>query len=410
MDLQKNLQKYAHLIVRAGCNLQPGQELFITAPIESAPLTRLVAEEAYAAGVREVTVQWTDEAISRMAYAHAPMEVFTHCPEWLATLTNGVAERGAAILSILSSAPDAMRGIDPKRIAARAKANHEACKAFHDGMDFGRNVWCIVGASAPEWAVHVFPSLPSAEAEEKLWEAIFHTVRLDAEDPVAAWEAHRRSFDERRAWLNERQFDRLHYRNNGGTDIVLGLPANHVWQGGGSQTVNGTFFFPNMPTEEIFCSPDCRRTEGTVHSSLPLNYNGSLVENFSITFHAGRVAEFHAARGEDALREILATDEGAHMLGECALVPQHSPIAEMGLLFYNTLYDENASCHFALGLGFPECIKGGLEMDAKALQAAGVNISATHVDFMLGTPDLEITGITTSGEETPIFQNGNWAF
>lgn len=410
MSLQNDLKKYARLIVRTGCNLHPGQELYITASVETAAFTRLVVEEAYRAGAREVTVRWTDETVSRLAYEHAPADVFSHCPQWLSVLANGMAMRKAAVLSILSDDPSAMHGIDPKRIAARAKANHEACKAFHDGMDFGRNVWCIVGASSPGWASHVFPDLPCAEAEERLWQVIFRTVRLEAPDPAAAWAEHRRSFEHRRAWLNEKQFDRLHYQNSIGTDIVLGLPENHVWQGGGSETVDGVPFFPNMPTEEIFCVPDRRRTEGTVHSSLPLVYHGSRVEDFSITFHEGRAVDFQAAQGEAILREILETDEGARMLGECALVPQRSPIAEMGTLFYNTLYDENASCHFALGTGFPECIADGLHMEADALQDAGMNLSSTHVDFMLGTPDLEITGITKDGREVPVFQAGNWSF
>lgn len=410
MTLNENLQRYAHLIVHAGCNLQPDQALFISAQIEARALVYLVAKEAYAAGAREVTVQWGDETLTRLRYENAPMDVFEMCPEWIASLLNGEAERGAAILNIVSSDPQAMLGVDPKKMIASVVVQNKACKAFRDGMDFGRNVWCIVGASSPKWAKHVFPNLPETEAVEKLWNAIFHTIYLNTPDPVAAWEEHRRSFEARGKWLNEHQFDRLHYQNSLGTDITLGLPAHHIWHGGGAETVGGTRFFPNMPTEEIYCSPDFRRTEGTVVSSKPLNHGGRLLENFSITFHEGRVVDCKAEKGEDMLRGIINTDEGSKMLGECALVPYESPISQAGVLFYNTLYDENASCHLALGMGFPECLEGGLEMDKESLKTAGVNDSSQHVDFMLGTSDLSITGITKDGREVPVFRNGNWAF
>lgn len=410
MNLNENLQRYAHLIVHAGCNLQPGQELLIQAQIEARALVHLVAKEAYAVGAREVIVQWGDETLARLRYENAPMDVFETFPEWIASLLNGKAECGAAILNIQSSDPQAMLGVDPKKMIASVVAQNKACKAFRDGMDFGRNVWCIVGASSPKWAKHVFQNLPEAEAVEKLWDAIFHTIYLNTPDPVATWEEHRRSFEARSRWLNEHQFDRLHYQNGLGTDIMLGLPEHHIWHGGGAKTVGGTYFFPNMPTEEIYCSPDFRRTEGTVVSSKPLNHGGHLLENFSITFHEGRAVDCKAEKGEDMLKEIINADEGSKMLGECALVPYESPISQSGVLFYNTLYDENASCHFALGMGFPECLEGGLEMDKEALKKAGVNDSSQHVDFMLGTSDLSITGITKDGREVPVFRNGNWAF
>lgn len=410
MNLMENLKRYAHLIAHAGCNLQPGQDLLISADIDAQELVHDVAKEAYEMGAREVVVHWNDSTLSRLRYEYAPMEVLETCPEWMALELNSEAERGAAILNILSSDPEAMRGIDPKKMIATAVAQNKACRAFRDGMDFGRNVWCIVGASSAKWAKHVFPDLPEAEAVEKLWEAIFHTVYVDTEDPVAAWEEHRRSFEARSKWLNDRAFDRLHYQNSLGTDITLGLPEGHIWGGGGSQTVGGTYFFPNMPTEEIYTSPDWRRTEGTVVSSKPLNHGGNLIENFSITFHEGEAVSCKAEKGEDLLKEILGTDEGSKRLGECALVPYASPISESGILYYNTLYDENASCHFALGMGFPEALQGGLEMDKEALKKAGVNDSTQHVDFMLGTSDLSITGITKDGQEIPIFRNGNWAF
>jgi len=410
MDLQENLKKYAHLIVKAGCNLKKGQEMLISAGLEAAPLVRLVVEEAYSEGAKDVVVAWSDECVTRLHYENSPMECFTNFPEWRAVLENGIAKRGGIILSIMSDDPQAMAGVDPKKLLATSKASHAACKPFFDGMNFGHNVWCIVGAASPAWAKRVFPDCTEEEAVSKLWEAIFHAVRVDTPDPVAAWDAHRRSFEQRRAYLNEKQFDKLVYRNSIGTDITLGMPKNHIWQGGGSETVDGVYFFPNMPTEEIFCTPDRTRTNGTVHSALPLSFQGVLIDDFSLTYKDGRIVSCSAAKGEDTLKEIIATDDGSKMLGECALIPKQSPISEMSVLFYNTLFDENAACHFAIGMGFPECVKGGLEMTTEQLLEAGINDSSAHVDFMLGTPDLSITGVTANGEEVPLFRDGGWAF
>ena len=255
--------------------------------------------------------------------------------------------------------------------------------------------------------------MPEDEAVERLWEAIFTTVRLksaDAHEAVAAWRAHRDSFAERCAWLNAQRFDALHYTNAHGTDLTVGLTKKHLFNGGGDTTVDGVQFFPNMPTEEIFSTPDRLRAEGTVVSAMPLAHNGSLIDNFSLTFKDGRVVELHAETGEDVLRSIVETDENSCRLGEVALVPFDSPIRNSGVLFYSTLFDENASCHLALGQGFPDCYEGGLQMSAEELFEGGVNKSATHVDFMIGTEDLNIDGIKADGQRVPIFRNGNWAF
>lgn len=410
MDFQTKLKQYAQLIVRAGCNLQPGQELFLRAPIACADFAREIVKSAYEAGGGEVTVQWTDEIISRYKYDYCPQETFERVPDWLAELNNGIAKRGAAILSIAADDPDVMAGVDPRKPAAWVKASHEACKPFFDGMNLGKNVWCIVSAPSPAWAKKVFPGCGEEEAVSKLWDAIFRAVRADTPDPVAAWEAHRRSFEEKIAFLNEMQFDRIHYQNALGTDITLGMPKQHRWAGGGDRTVDGVYFFPNMPTEEIFCSPDKDRVDGVVYSALPLNYQGNLLDRFSLTFEQGRITGYSAEQGYDTLRELVETDEGSHHLGELALIPKQSPISEMGILFYNTLYDENASCHFAIGRGFAECVEGGREMSEEELFRCGVNRSATHVDFMIGTDDLQITGIRADGTEIPLFRDGNWAF
>ncbi len=410
MNLQEDLKKYAHLIVCGGCNLQKGQELFINASLEAAPLVRLVAEEAYCVGAKDVTVEWADDKLTRLRFENAPMECLENFPKWRAQLQNSMAERGAAILSILSSDPQALSGVDSKKLLAYSKAAHLGAKAFYDGMDFGHNVWCIVGAASPSWAKRVFPRCSTVMAMDKLWKAIFHAAYVDTPDPVAAWQEHRRSFEKCCAFLNEKQFDRLVYHNSIGTDITVGLPKNHIWEGGGSKTVDGVAFYPNMPTEEIFTSPDRTRVNGTVHSALPLSYQGVLIDDFSLTLQDGRIISCSAAKGEDTLKEIIAADDGAKMFGECSLIPKQSPISEMGVLFYNTLFDENASCHFAIGLGFPECIQGGLNMSKEELIQHGINNSSMHVDFMLGTPDLSVTGITADGTEVPVFRDGGWAF
>lgn len=409
MAFEEKLKRYAELAVRSGCNLQKGQDLYVTVPICAAEFARMAVKCAYEAGARQVTVQWTDEAITRMGYEYSPLEVYEQYPEWMAVLRNRAAEQGAAMLFIDASNPGAMAGIDPRKPAASSRASNAACKPYRDAVNQGKVAWCIIAAAAPDWAAKVFPELPADAALERLWDCIFQAVRVDQPDPIEAWEAHRRSFEARRGLLNKYQFDRLHYRNGHGTDITIGLPENHEWAGGGADLADGRYFFPNMPTEEIFCSPHRDRAEGVVHSALPLNYHGNLIDDFSITFRDGKAVDCSAAKGYEMLKELIATDENACRLGEAALIPACSPIAQMGVLFYNTLYDENASCHFALGRGFSECVQGGMGLSEEDLTKRGVNASAAHVDFMIGTSDLSITGITKDGEEIPVFVNGNWA-
>ncbi len=409
MSLKTQLEGYAKLLVETGCALKKGQALLLTAPVEAAGFARMVAAAAWKAGAGEVSVEWTDQAVSRLHYLNAPMAAFESVPDWKRALRNGAVERGAAVLSLDGEDPDGMAGIDPARFTAAVRASHRDCKAFYDGLDLGRNVWCIAGVATPAWAGKVFPGLGEEEAVEKLWEAILATARADGPDPAGAWAEHSAAFRRRVGLLNERQFDALHYTAGNGTDFTVGLNRGHIWAGGGAETVDGTWFFPNMPTEEIFTSPDRERADGVVYSALPLNYQGGLIERFWVRFAKGRAVDCGAEVGLERLRSILETDEGARRLGEVALVPQDSPIARRGLLFYSTLFDENAACHLALGKGFPECVAGGLEMDEKALAEHHVNLSAAHVDFMIGTADLEITGILPDGSRVPVFRKGCWA-
>lgn len=409
MEFQEKLKNYVDAVICAGCNLQKGQELLIEASVDCLELVRMLTKRAYEAGAGPVTVSWSDDQISRMKYEYCDMSVFQSVPEWQRALENGMAERGAALLSITSRDPEVFKGVDHKKLTAWAVSAHRDCKQFFDSMDLGRMVWCIAAAPSPAWAKKVFPDCPEGEAVSRLWDCIFQAARADKPDAVKAWEAHRASFDRRIALLNGRKLRQLRYKNSLGTDIVLGLREDRVWIGGGDRTVNGTYFFPNMPTEEIFCSPDKDLTEGIVYGSMVLNHQGTLIDEFSITFHGGKVTDFAAKTGYDALAALLETDEGARRLGEMALIPKTSPIAQMNTLFYNTLYDENASCHFALGKGFPECIRGGREMSPETLAEKGLNESAAHTDFMLGTPDLSITGIDGEGKEVSVFENGDWS-
>jgi aminopeptidase len=400
---------YARLLVNKGCDLRSGQELFISASIENADFVRLIAKEAYAVGCKRVTVAWHDEKLSRLTYDSCPVEEFETMPEWAALRNNSMARNGAAILTLESTDPDIMTGVDPAKMIASTMASHTACKEFYDSLDFGKTIWCIAGAASPAWARRVFPNLSDDEAMDSLWNAIFKTSRADNDDPEAEWERHDASFETKKSELNSRNFTRLRYKNSIGTDFEIGLPKGVIWHGGSGKTVDGRTFFPNIPTEEIYTSPHKMTATGTVHSALPLVHQGSLIDDFWIRFENGKAVDFDAKEGRDVLEQIISTDEGSSRLGEVSLVPYTSPIRQTGILFYSTLYDENASCHIALGKSFPECIENGLGMNENQLSEAGLNNSAMHVDFMIGTPDLDIVGIDADGKETKIFEGGEWA-
>jgi aminopeptidase len=409
IEFNESLRKYARLVVRKGMDIRPGQEFLISADIECVEFVRLLTEEAYLAGAERVTARLTDERLTRISLDYMALEQYEQFPEWLAMLHNSTATNGGAALRIESSDPEAMTGVDPMKLVANTRAGRIACKEYYDAANKNRMVWCIVGAASPGWASRVYRDLPVEEATRKLWEAIFKTVRVDADDPIEAWEQHRISFQKRSAWLNSQRFDSLRLTSAKGTDLTIGLNSQGIWKGGGDALVDGTYFFPNMPTEEIFTTPHRARADGIVYSALPLVYNGSIIDDFWLRFENGRVTECSAARGLDVLQSIFAIDDGASSLGEVALVPYTSPIRQSGTLFLSTLFDENAACHLAVGLGFADCLEGGTEMDDDALAAAGVNKSATHVDFMVGTADMDIVGITADGREVPVFAAGEWS-
>ena len=342
-----------------------------------------IRDRAYAAGAREVVVKYNDEVVSRYKYKYLEKEAFAHVPTWFKEFRNDYAAKKAAFLTIISDDPEGFKGIDPAKIALWSKSVSTACKPFYDSLDLGINTWCIVAGSSIKWANKVYPDMSDSEAVEALWNAIFKAVKVVDDDPLTAWL---------------------------GTNLTVTLNEGYLFAGGGSYTTKGQYFFPNMPTEEIFTSPYRNGTNGVVYSSLPLNYNGNLIDEFKMEFKDGRIIDFDAKMGKEVLKEMLSIDEGSLYLGEIALVPYDSPISNMKTLFYNTLFDENASCHLAIGKGFSECIQGGLTMTKEQLLEKGVNDSLTHVDFMIGTSDLKIVGETKDGQVVRIFENGNFVF
>lgn len=408
--LEPFLDDYAQLLVKDGVAIQPGQELAVCCAVESYEFARRVVRVAYEAGAGHVELMWSDDQVTRAEYEHMPLSYFEDLEPWKRDRLNSLAERGAAFLFLVGEDPSALKGIDPKKPATASATTNRQCKSFRDGMDFGRNAWCIAGVSQVAWAQAVFADKNADEAKLLLWKAILSTARADNPDPHAAWQTHNATFNKTLRMLNEYKFIELRYSSSLGTNFVLGLNEGHIWEGGSAKTTAGVSYFPNIPTEEVFTTPDRLKAQGKVVSALPLVHHGAVIKNFWLEFKDGAVVDFGAEQGYDVLKGILDTDEGAKHLGECALISKNTPIRQSGLLFYNTLYDENASCHLALGMGFPECLEGGLEMDSDALKAAGVNQSHTHVDFMIGTDDLSIVGVTPDGREIDVFINGQWSW
>lgn len=405
----ENLQKYADLVVKIGINTQDSQEVVITTPIEGADFARMLAQSAYDAGAKEVIIHYNDEKFARMKIDCSPLEVFEKMPEWEAESRNYYAKRKAAFISIAATDPDIFAGADSKKLDARNKAKFIGIKPMYDMMDKNELQWNVISIPTLNWAKRVFPNVSDEKAIENLWEAIFKATRIDTKDPVEAWDIHNKTLTNKAGFLNEKQFKEYRFKSENGTDVTVGMTENHIFEGGSCETRDGVTFFPNMPTEEVFSMPHRDRINGTIVSSMPLNYQGSLIEGFSLTLKDGKIIDYKADKGYDGLQRLIETDEGSHYLGEIALVPYNSPISNMDILFYNTLFDENASCHFAIGSAYPTTIKGGEFMSKEELLALGGNDSLEHIDFMVGTKDLSIIGITKNGEEIPVFVNGNWA-
>ncbi|WP_227397122.1 aminopeptidase [Jeotgalibacillus aurantiacus] len=402
------LLKYAKLAVRTGVNIQEGQFLWIAASVDSAAFTRLVVEEAYRAGAGNVHVQWHDDRVTRLFYEKALNEEFDYYPEWLTTAHEETVEREGAFLVIESDNPDLLKGISSDRIAAFAKARGEALGAFYEAIETDRISWSIVAVPSADWALKLFPENSEEEAVEKLWESIFSVTRILKDDPVLEWEHHMENLKEKASSLTERQYAALHYQGPG-TDITIELPAQHKWLTGGSKNKKGYNFIANLPTEEVYTVPHRLGVNGYVTNTKPLAYQGNIIDGFTLTFKEGKVVDFKADVGQELLEKILTMDEGAPYLGEIALVPHRSPISDSGILFFNTLFDENASNHFALGSCYPTCIEGGTEMNDEERIEAGLNDSIVHEDFMMGSAQMNIDGIRSDGTREPVFRNGNWA-
>ena len=408
-SMKEKLTEYAQLLVRVGLNIQRGQPLVISSPVECAFFARLCAAEAYQAGCREVVMNWGDDELGRMKYLHAADEVFDTVPLWRRHFYNDYALEGAAYLAISASDPENLKGVDHSRIVRAQQASGRALKDFDRLQMCGGFPWCIASIPIPSWAKKVFPGMRTSTAMEKLWEAILFTSRV-TDDPVKAWEEHNADLHDRCAYLNGLHIRSLHYTAENGTDLTVGMIPEGEWKGGGDTSLQGIFFNPNIPTEECFISPKRGEAEGIVYASKPLSYQGQLIENFSVRFEKGKAVEVKAEKGEELLKTMIAMDDGASYLGECALVPQHSPIAESGILFYNTLFDENAACHLALGMGFADTIKDFQNKTLDECRALGINDSMIHEDFMIGCDSMNIDGICEDGKVVPIFRSGNWAF
>lgn len=409
MDLNAQLEKYAKLIVKVGVNVQPGQPVFVTGSIEVAQLVRLVAEQAYEAGASNVHVEWIDEALTRLKYEKAADDVFTRFPEWETAKRDEFVKNNGVFVSIISPNPDLLKGIPSDRISNYQKAQGQGLREFRRATQADKVSWSVVAASTKGWATKVFPGVDEETAVHKLWEAIFAAVRLDAADPVEAWAEHNRTLHAKSDWLNAKRFEKLLYRAPG-TDLSVRLPDKHLWVAASSTNASGTPFMANMPTEEVFSVPDKTGVNGYVSSTKPLSYGGNIIDNFRLTFEEGRIVRVEAEQGQDILQKLVESDEGSHYLGEVALVPHRSPISQSNVLFLNTLFDENASNHFAIGSGYAFNVEGGKSMSPEELAAAGVNASIVHVDFMVGSAEMDIDGVQADGTVVPVFRKGNWAF
>src|SRR5580658_538036 len=409
LSFDQKLDRLAEVAVRVGLNLREGQELVLTAPVDALPLVRRIVDQAYKAGAKFVTPLISDDEITLARYRSAPDASFDFAPEWFYGGMTNAFRSGAARMGITGANPALLSGQDPQKVS---RANIAVSKAYKPAMELITRHeinWTIVAAATPAWAELVFPGEPEELAMGKLWDAIFRTSRITGEDPVADWKRHGTNLKKRVDFLNAKRYHSLRFFTpDGATDLTVGLADQHLWAGGGTTAGNGIYCQPNIPTEECFTTPHKNRVHGIVSASKPLSHQGTLIENIRCRFENGRIVEVTATKGEDAIRKLIATDDGARRLGEVALVPHNSPIAQSGVLFWNTLFDENAASHIALGQAYSTCIINGEKMSDEELAKLGANESIIHVDWMIGGPTMNIDGVSASGAAEPLMRDGDW--
>ena len=407
--MEQKLREYAALLAKVGLNIQPGQTLIISSPVECAYFARMCASAAYDCGCREVVMNWRDDVLAREKFLRADSAVFDEVPEWRRHFFNDYANEGAAYLSIAAEDPENLLGVDPDRLVRSQRAGGKALEDFYRLQMSSGFPWCIASIPIPSWAKTVFPDVSEDEAMSQLWDAIFRAVRISGDGTaVEKWEQHLSTLHARLETMNRLNFKTLHYTNSLGTDLTVELPEDHIWEAGDDVTLSGQSFIANIPTEELFTAPLKTGVNGVVYSSMPLVHDGTIIDKFYFVVKEGKIVEAHAEKGEETLKGAISVDEGASYFGEVALVPYDSPISNQKILFYNTLFDENAACHIAFGEAYP-CLKDGKGLSKDELKARGLNDSFTHVDFMIGTSDLSIVGTTRDGKEIPIFVDGNFA-
>ncbi len=403
------LRKYAQLIAKMGGRVQKGQDVIIQAELDQPEFVKMVAEECYALGARRVRVEWSYQPLTKVTQKKCSLKTLSHMEDWEVAKLKHASETLPVRIYLESEDPDGLKGVDQAKMSKASQARYKIIKPYREAME-NKYQWCIAAVPGAAWAKKVFPNESRARAIEKLWEAILYTARVD-DDPIAAWEAHNKDLASRCDYLNSLGIETLELRASNGTDLRVGMIEDALFMGGAEAAQgSGIVFNPNIPSEEVFTSPRAGEAEGVVYSSRPLSYRGELIENFSIRFEGGKAVEVHAEKNEELLKEMIAMDEGAACLGEVALVPFNSPIRNSGILFYNTLFDENAACHLALGHGFTNVLRDYDRYTVKECYEKGINDSMIHVDFMIGTEDLSVTALTRDGRRVPIFRDGNWAF
>lgn len=403
------LKNYAKLIVRSGITLVSGQSVVVRADLDQSEFVMTVVEECYKAGAKKVEVEWDVQKLSKLHYKYRTLDVLSTVEKWEEERLSLRSDTLPCMIYLLSEDPDGMNGIDREKYMKASQARYKVIKPYRDKME-NRYQWCIAAVPGEAWAKKMFPNLSKKQAVEKLWEAILKTSRADGPDPISAWREHNENIREKCKYLNSLNVKTLEYSASNGTRLTVGLCDGSAFMGGCENTLSGNPFNANIPSEEVFTSPKKGEAEGIVYSTRPLAYNGEMIENFSIRFEKGKAVEVHAEKNEELLRQLISMDEGAAYLGECALVPFDSPIQNSGLIFYNTLFDENASCHLALGAGYTNTLADYDKLTLEECHKRGINDSMVHEDFMIGTPDLSVVGVTAKGERIKIFENGNWAF